>query len=484
MERRELDLVCVHYIRCFEIVSQLLGSNLTYEDFDDGVLTPYAILWASTREFYQTYRRMPQHLELKHVVDTRISQMHGLQDSYVSDVEVLLSSAFELPVDSLSPGYVIESGLLQRFLTHVLIDPRMRYAAMAPTEEKALILADINEVSRRATVSVVKEAKIFSEYQSYGYEAPPEPTGVSWLDSAVTGLYPGSLVGLLAWPSGGKTAAAVQIVAEAAMQGHHTAFFCYEQSIKGDVSTRFFSYVTELPRQYFEADAKIYDPEVVTRINKRKPIVEPYMHIYDMSSAIETQGRGGVAEIESAIMALKAQGSDVKYVVIDWVGSAIKSDKTLDIYADSENKKIEEFMFQLKQLTSRHNVIVIALHQLTPSAQEGKNPFFLPGQSLVHNCKSFSFLTNYMITFGLKCKLTNCFFMNVAKARNSAPTHKLLQLDAMHNRILDVENKYVANDMRSGNDDPYFNAKRQDDADDRDRKDNVAAPAGMGSLTG
>lgn len=481
MNQTELHYVAVHFIRCPEVVSHLLRSGLAEEDFSlsgTGALYPYAVLWGSVREFYAEFHRPPVKLELSHLVERRLARQHYADLKACELARGIINAAYETPDKELAPEYVISS-LLKRFLTLVLVDPRLAIAQFVGEDDKHAVLQDIEETRQRTIITPIQSAQIMTEFENYGHQDPPVPTGVAWLDVMLTGLHPASKVGLLAWPGGGKTLAGVQIVAEAAMQGHHAAYFCYEQGVVGDISSRFYSYTTETPRTRTDVPVREYDPELLELLKRKAPIVQPYLHVYDMSGAVRGAGTGGALEAQMLLQELAAAGKLPKFAVFDWVGVMAERDMSLPSNI-TKTDRISRTQAGIASIADKLGVTVFCLHQLTPAVMTGKTPWFLPSQEMAHECRSFSQLMSHMLLFGLRDKETDCMFVNVPKCRNGIPTHRLVQMDGLYSRILDASQRFTQNEMRMGGDDAYFVANRDKDAPPR----HAGAAATFDNLTG
>lgn len=481
MNQTELHYVAVHFIRCPDVVAHLLRSGLTEQDFSlagGGALYPYAVLWGAVHEFYTEFHRTPVRLEVSHLLEKRLAKHHYADLKACELARTIVNTAFDTPEDELAPQYVINA-LLGKFLTMVLVDPRLSMAQFVPEEDKHAVLQDIEDTRQRTIISPVQTAQILTDFESYGHQEPPIPTGVAWLDTMLTGLHPASKVGLLAWPGGGKTLAGVQIVAEAAMQGHHAAFFCYEQGVVGDIASRFYSYVTEMPRTRTDVPVRDYDPELLSLLKRKAPIVQPFLHIYDMSGAVRGAGTGGSAEAKMLLRELESAGKKPRFAIFDWIGVMAERDLSLP-GTITKTERISRTLAGLASIADTMGITVFCLHQLTPAVMTGKTPWFLPSQEMAHECRSYSQLMSHMLLFGMRDKATDCMFVNVPKCRDGVPTHRLIQMDGLYSRILDAAQRFTQHEMRMGSDDAYFIANR----DEGSPKRAVGAAANFDSLTG
>lgn len=448
MTGETLFTVFMHMLRCEPVYIQAVRAGLAPEHFDGFAYAEYRVVFAALRRYYSYYHVLPKQLALNITITQDLEHEPVEVPDIQQRVRSFLGAAYSLPDEELVPEVVTQQGMLQDVVNTFVVAPHIRaIQSSGGVQEQMAAITTAHTVMQASQVVANKRGSVFSQSNraDFAYKGEPMKTGIDWMDIAVRGLYPGSMCGLLAESSGGKTMFGVQFVIEAARRENKVAAFFYEQSLVGDITTRLYSYATGLPRDRFEKAYEDYDQETVDALNTVEPLMEKYFFDYDMSGRVQGQGVGCVSEIDGILREMEAEGNLPKFVLIDWLGPMVIRAFNIPELADAKDRreKIDVTLNLLKAVCDKYGVVVMVLHQIAPGEIANKSPTFLPDWTVAAECKGFGFLMNYVFVFGRKDPKTQCMYVNVPKARGAANTHRIVMMDAQHNRIVDVDSTFV-----------------------------------------
>lgn len=227
-------------------------------------------------------------------------------------------------------------------------------AIIRVAEERLLPRDDQSEFSRVT-------AEILSRIKSGSLAMETLKTGIPWLDSLCRGLIPGDYVILAARPSCGKTALAVQILAELARSNVPTVFFSREMS-QELIAQRLISYfawsdVTGLMR------GEEFDEDVRTSVLSVEPEIRAAAHLIKVIAK-------GINTIESVErLARIAVTGGARLVVFDYI-------QLMEISTGrNRNEDVEKFSRRMKAMLVELGVPGIFLSQLSRSCEaENRRP--------------------------------------------------------------------------------------------------------------
>lgn len=468
IDRARADLLAWHWLRCPDVSFALIAAGLSPQDFMRIDLQPHRIAWAAHLAATRLCREgIPINVNV--VVDLAVvelgQQYQAHSSSLALETELLIREAFARDISEFSPQYVLTpGGLVSEFIQELKVAPVIgQLTSTSSANARNLLLAQAQELIQKSDARGVVESPIFdkSARSKFAFSGVPIQTGVSWLDiPANGGHYAKAFCGILAESSGGKTMAGVQLVSEGVSRSRHQLGCYYEQSIDGDIASRYYSYLTALNRGSFQGCYSEYDSGTVAALDTITPQANKFLHLVDMSGNIPNQGMGGADELIETVRRYNESGIEIQHVLIDWLGVMVRRYANSPAGAkfarsmDTRQLCLME-LDKLKLLTERYGANVTVLHQIAPGVIAGKSPAALLDWTCAEECKSFGELMNYVYVFSRRCPKTGCMFVNVPKARNAPTSHRVVQINGDSNRIDDVTDVMVLNKL-GGTDTPFF----------------------------
>ena len=459
MAKADYELVMVHLVRDGALLEQAQMAQLAPEDFNKSKLRPYRYVWSAALSYYGAHHEpIPQSIMCIEI-DKEMAGEEMITDRLLHRTQDLVKYIYSFGKEDLASDYVRDN-MLQAMIDELKFAPRLQQmAAETSTDRLAEMFADNQHVYDQTRVVVNREADMFSEAgrRRHTEGTLPERTGIDFVDMSTGGLRPGSLIGVLAESSGGKTMFGTQFLCEQAMRKNLTLGFFYEQSLEGDIAERFYSYLSGTPRD--DLSGKTHDeyPESTKRcLNTLQAKMQEHCRIYDMSGSVAGQGNGGPEELEAIIGRMHRKGDRPKTLVLDWLGPMVTKYYNLpkNMRTADKREKIDLVLTRFKEITERYGINIVVLHQIAAHIIEGKTPHYKPDWTVAAECKSFGFLMDYVFTFGRKCDKTNCMWFNSPKARGASKHHRIVRMDAQLNKILDAK-EFIENPM-ADRDKTYF----------------------------
>lgn len=458
MEQANMDLVMAHAVRTPKVAAALLQLGLTPADMSGFAYAHYAAVWDVVSATMRASNVLPTPEVFVSLLQSKITGDNAL---LVRTLNLVLT-AYKVPAASLQPDLLIQMDLVEKFVRDLKVDPLLhQIGAAATTESRIAAMSEAAAAFERTKLVMAQEENIFdlSKLDQYAYGEMPPPSGVAWIDAICDGIFPGSTVGLLAGSGGGKTTAAVQMACENVLRKRHTAFFTYEQNVKGNLATRFWAYMTGIPLGAMRCRPEAFPPEFQEHFMRVSAEYAPYLHLYDMAGTYVEQGRGGALEYERIIETLEEkEGQAPTLTVLDWLGTMVTATRE-DVFskasAASDTSRHNFMLSELSRMIQRHNSTLLVCHQLAPAAIEGKCPRFKPDKYSAKDCKSFPMLMQYVFTFGLHDKgATGCMWANGAKTRDREGGSRIVRLDGAGSKIVDVHDT-MQETIRGTGGDPF-----------------------------
>jgi len=442
----DVDLVMIHAVRCPQVTSQLIRAGLRPEHFELHTHKHLQLVWAAISSHYTEFSEPMNKLYLENAVMKSLEQYTGMLDVLKQNINGFIAQAYSVPEGDLLPDKLMSLGIMQNLINMLVVNPALR--EMASAADAASTFTSAVELYDQSRVVTNTRTDIFNpaNRDKYAHQGPPDKSGVDWIDHIAGGIYRGSLCGLLAESAGGKTMAGVQIACAQTENNRCTLLFYYEQSIGGDIATRIYSYAAGIPRSRLNRRYEDYELEDRAALDKVQPHMDKYFHPYDMSGSVKGQGQGCVQEIDTIITAMKNDGHDPEFILIDWLGPMITAAFNMPELLNTKEtrQKIEVTLSNLNRLTEKHNVTILVLHQIAPNIIEGKTPLYKPDWTVAQECKSFGLLMSYVFCFGRKDE-NKCMWLNAPKVRSGEPTARIVKMDPEANIIKDVHELYAVN---------------------------------------
>ena len=236
------------------------------------------------------------------------------------------------------------------------------------TDSVAAAEKKIFEIMRHGAGSSYKEIKevvedVFSQIQRNkqdGAFSTYVMSGFKDLDNLIGGFQPGSLVVIAARPSVGKTALALNIAAQAAIQNSvPTMIFSLEMSAE-QVASRMLSALSRVNVRELETSGKIDNAQWTDITNAASQLCNAPIFIDD-SSTLST------FELRARCRRFKSRFIDQKcLVVVDYLQLMTSDSRRMD----NRNQEVADISRMLKGVAREFEFPVIALSQLNRKADE------------------------------------------------------------------------------------------------------------------
>lgn len=460
MTTTELDFIIMHAVRCPIVLEFASAGGLSGDDFK-GSGRHYGIALQAALNYFHTERTTPPGLvmlvEGERLIAAQEDILGKLGEAYYSLLELIYAT----DASQLAPDYIINSGMLQRLLDEIKMEPKLRAAAQAGTKEVSKLVEDIQLAYTNSRVAPARHIQLFSveNMMKFTDRAAVRPTGIDFIDVVIGGLRSKSMVGMMAEVAGGKTMFGTQFVCEQVLRNRNVMYLQYEQDVEGDIAERFYSYAAGATRKELEGGYSKYSDELKRKLAVVGEKYNQYMRVYEMSGK---DARGGVQDIESMLLQNQRTGWTPETIVIDWLRPMVMKWYNLPKGTQDADlrEKIQMTLDKLKELRDRYTLNILVLHQIAANVMAMKNPLFVPDWTVAAECKSFGEMFNYVICFGRRDRMSNCMWMNMAKARESQPQCRVIKMDAESNRLLDMGDVMVENPSGGrSNDDAWFVTK-------------------------
>ena len=202
----------------------------------------------------------------------------------------------------------------------------------------------------------------------------PQPLGIPWLDTMLTGgLAAGEVLLFLGPTGGGKTTLATKTAWLRAMQRSHAVYITYDEPLEGQINSRFWSLMTGVPRPDFEKQT-IADmsPEIQRRFQAWREAYGSYLHVYDGSSA--RHGKGGIADIKQITADEINQGRHPSLIIVDWVQCAVLKGMGSDGGSAREiSEQMDDYAKQFADICRDQRIQGILMQQLAACYQRARN---------------------------------------------------------------------------------------------------------------
>lgn len=451
MDHGTVSFVMMHALRCAAVASQMSAAGLEGADFVDTPYSHYAVPVDALMEYRRTQRDEPSYSVME-MLCARAVQRNPAMKHQIPMIRDFLNRAYNTPQTELRPDFVLATkGQLQDLIDEVKTGPAMRRLGLeTDTHKRNELFSDLQTEHNRTRVTSAQYTDIFDPEVAERLTALSgrRDTGVQFLDKAVGGIERVALEGLIAGTGGGKTMFGTMRACESVVRNRNTMLLQYEQTLQGDVVERFYSYVGKVPRDQMAGGYAAYPERFKEKIAQMRPVFRKHLRVFGMAGDVEGQGTGGVPEIDAIIRKLdQTEGWRPELVIIDWLEPLWSAwDQNKPKNSRSKTEEYKYLISKLKELRDAWATNVLLLHQIAPHHMERLTPAMKPDKTMAEEVKSFPNLMNYCYTFGKKDVETDCMWFVVSKARTAANTSRIVKMDAVHNKILDMHGMYVLND--------------------------------------
>ena len=274
---------------------------------------------------------------------------------------------------------------------------------------------------------------------------PKTPMGVNYFDKVTCGGMSEGEVCLIAGLMGaGKSMQTIQFVGSQLLLGNCVAWFTFEQPFDQDLMQRLVSFVTgydlDMIRgsEYKDLSEQVRLKFEQVRTQAADKIISTDFSSNDMLDPDDPEDDFSAYSIDKRLtMWQTSQGKVPTYVMVDWLGAAVKNIATkrgIDIGQATEYIAIaNNFLTDLVQIAKKFHTRIIIFHQLDPSIKKSP-PSRKPTSVELQFIKSASNWTDYAIVQGKRDDNQRCWYI-CDKNRKAYPTECVIELDGNHARF-------------------------------------------------
>ena len=436
----EKDALMVHLVRSDEVLRAVSGI-LDPECFNNPLEINYKIIWKVARDYWLEHKRLIPKMylvgEIKKIIE---SPAVNLLDEEKVNLFKLVDVIYACDSNHINISYALP-------IAQALIDERKLVPLMEQMKEDYPKFLDTFTSRFKTTRVHSADAKVdlMSKDEPIYAAETRNPTNLSFFDTILGGgIRPPETYGLLGPSGGGKTTFAIQLMCEMCKSAKHVDYFTFEQPIKGDLSIKFYACLTH--RKYRDYEGTV-EPEAAEAVNKMRPVVGPYMHMFDHAGN-QDRGFGGVDEIDAMVYKECNEGRAPDMIIVDWLLPLVERQmSTNNIDSNHLRTHMRNAVDKFVILAKNYNTTVFLLHQLSPKAASNSS-LTKPKWTDATECKSLSFMLNYTLALGTKDS-DNRMWLCGSKSRANANIEKVIELDGERSMFKDCDDSFTV-DSRSG----------------------------------
>ncbi len=256
------------------------------------------------------------------------------------------------------------------------------------------------------------------------------PTGVPVFDSMLGGgPCEGDSIGIIGFPSGGKTLLGVQLVCETAQSRKHAAYFMYENDPEdGGLNTRCKGYAAGIPASVFHEAVKTdqdISPEYQQRIIKEaSKWMHEYLHVQNCAGP--GLGIDGMDTVRNYLARMEREGKHISLLVIDQLLPMVVKYMNSNGIKDGDRRQVfQQFMLELTAIADEYKTVAVMLHQIDNVSK--KLPTTRrPMQGMASEDKSFDNWIIHSFVLGKK-DINNRSYFSLVKSRRRDEQHLVVQ---------------------------------------------------------
>lgn len=441
--RRFIDALFAHLCRDAEVAEKAL-MLLREDDFFDDSEVVYQVLLVVLQEHWKRSHKTIGHKLLVVELETALTGSDTLLGDEIDDLFELVDDIYSMDDKDIDKAWALEK--IELFLQERRIRPALEETDAILPGKLSEHLKKLEEERNRISMSSGRSLSIFSPESARLKQVPRKPTGAAWFDTLMGGgLAQGKeVLGMMAPPGGGKTMGAVQIASELAMSREHVLIFSYETEFEPEYSTRFYSYMGNIPRDRINGRSlDELNPNDRKRLDEVLREYGEFLHPMDMVGQAGELGAGnGLMDVQSALRRLRSRGIRPALVIIDQLLPMV--DRYIAKIGEKQDNRrtiIQNTTYDAVGLCSDFETNLLFLHQLDTKAMV-KHYSHRPSFGDAAECKSFAYWLNFCIAFGTRDD-KGCMWATSSKARGAAPQDIIVQMNGEHNRIDYTEDRFT-----------------------------------------
>jgi RecA/RadA recombinase len=401
LTNKQKDLLALHLLRDEETIAGAMDRLDPEQDFIEGE-TAYRVLWRISSGYYRKYGHpIPQNFlitELSKVMETNEADEVAAAFELIT---FLIKEAYE-PGTQFNAKAVI-TDVMQPLIWERRFDPMLQQMAASGGDADRLLLAQqLTAAADSGRVTSARAADVWDGDVERALDAAERAriaTGCDLYDYLMRGTKPASVVGVLAFSGGGKTALAIESAVAMAMSGRHAAIFSWETPLRPDLRNRVYAAALGCPIDDFEGQWDRVTPEITARLKEVSEVLKTYLHLFDFTGGDDSVGGdGGVAEVGVVLRDLHSRGIKPELVILDWLGALVtKYMAAQNISGNLQRETLALSCTLAKGVAARFNCQVMITHQLRADASRGTS--FRPSQYDASDFRMFGNLMHFVVVF-------------------------------------------------------------------------------------
>ena len=277
--------------------------------------------------------------------------------------------------------------------------------------------------------------------ERYLKRLPKLASGVKYFDKATNGgLSEGEIALVAGVTGGGKTVCTVELVGSQLLMGNDVAWFTYEQPFDQDIMQRLVTYITGYSLDMVRGlEFQMLPDSVRSKFMQVANQAADKMMAADFSTSEmldpdDPEDDLSGYSIRKRLDIWLSQGKSPAYVVVDWLGAAVKNvagRRGIDIgQVTSYIALANEIITDLVQVAKTYKTRVVFFHQLDPAIKKSP-PSRKPTTVELQMMKSITNWVNYAMAIGRRDSNERCWFI-CDKCRNGLSSESVLELDGAH----------------------------------------------------
>lgn len=440
------DLCLLHVISNKELLLQALKATKRGADLFPQRRRPHlSLMWTTMIEEVVKSKKENRFLEInkQNYVAEVLTKLHGA-DMLPENKEKLkqLCTSYLNGID-LDPadGKKFLKGVLEEAINRNLssaINSSSSFAAIKKLVEQGSSLQTSMESSDSKELYINPLMRV----EKFLKRVPKTPIGVNYFDRVTCGGMSEGEVCLIAGLMGaGKSMQTIQFVGSQLLLGNCVAWFTYEQPFDQDLMQRLVSFVTgydlDMIRgsEYKDLSEQVRLKFEKVRTQAADKIISSDFSSNEMLDEDDPEDDFSTYSIDKRLtMWQTSQGKVPTYVMVDWLGAAVKNIATkrgVDIGQVTEYIAIaNDFLTGLVQIAKKFKTRIIVFHQLEPGIK--KSPASRKPTSVeLQFIKSAANWTDYAIVQGKRDENQRCWYI-CDKNRRAYPAECVIELDGNH----------------------------------------------------
>ena len=438
------DLVMLHILNNNDLLlSALKVTKSGIELFPPQQRPHLALMWRCLVEAVVKSKRENRWLQINRkdfvasvIEKVKTAEIHP--DNKARIKEICVEYLQEVPFDSEQGRKYLQTEVdegLQRNLSRAIYQSSSFEAVKQLVEKGESIKQGLSTTTKQLFVNPLLDVR------KYLQKVPKTPMGVQYFDKMTCGgMSEGEICLSAAGTGQGKSMMTVQFVGTQLMLGNCVAWFTYEQPFDQDLMQRMVSFITGYELDFIRtADYDSLAPEIRDKFNVIAQQTADKLIAADFSNRnmlddSDPDDDFSAYSIRKRLELWEKQGKLPTYVIVDWLGAAVKNiatERNVDISnAMSYIALANVFISDLVQIAKDFKTRIIVFHQLKPEFKKSP-PSRKPTSSEIQFITSANNWFDYCIVQGIRDQNQRCWYI-CDKNRKAYPSECVIELDGPH----------------------------------------------------